>query len=349
MKKIIFVLSLAVLALSCKQEPKNYVSISGKITNPTDSIITFLKGREFNHTVTIQEDGTFKDTINLEEGVYFFKYGEEFGQMFLKNDNTSSFSLDTEQFDETLKFEGDAADKNNFMVSATLNLEKNLDEDIFDQTEDQFNAAISNLKSDFQALKTNYPTLDSTFVSEQNNMLDQTIGQYTNYFNSKLEMRRQFPVGSPSPVFNNYENYAGGTTSLSDLKGKYVYIDVWATWCGPCKREIPSLKTLEKDYEDKDITFVSISVDNGRGYNAKEGEDPVAISKEGWKKMIADKEMGGIQLFADNAWESEFIQAYKINSIPRFLLIDKAGNIVNADAPRPSSTSIRKLFDALEI
>merc|ERR1711916_38022 len=64
--------------------------------------------------------------------------------------------------------------------------------------------------------------------------------------------------GMPSPKFVNYENNAGGKTSLDDLQGKYVYIDVWATWCGPCIQEIPSLKKIEKQYHNKNIEFVSI-------------------------------------------------------------------------------------------
>lgn len=70
--------------------------------------------------------------------------------------------------------------------------------------------------------------------------------------------------GNPSPGFTDYENYAGGTTSLDDLKGKYVYIDVWATWCGPCKAEIPFLKEVEEEYRDKNIEFVSISIDQDK-------------------------------------------------------------------------------------
>ena len=133
--------------------------------------------------------------------------------------------------------------------------------------------------------------------------------------------------GQPSPKFMDYENYAGGTTSLDDLKGKYVYIDVWATWCAPCKKEIPFLKEIESKYHSKNIEFVSISVDNTKDH-AK------------WKTMIKEKELGGIQLFADKDFSSKFIQDYSIKGIPRFILIDPEGKIVNSNAPRPSSPKI---------
>ena len=74
-----------------------------------------------------------------------------------------------------------------------------------------------------------------------------TISKLTNKFN----VLRSLEKGMKSPVFNNYENFNGERTSLSDLKGKYVYIDVWATWCGPCIREIPSLKLLKKNTKIK--------------------------------------------------------------------------------------------------
>jgi thiol-disulfide isomerase/thioredoxin len=142
--------------------------------------------------------------------------------------------------------------------------------------------------------------------------------------------------GQPSPKFVNYENHAGGTTSLDDLKGKYVYIDVWATWCGPCKAEIPFLKKVEKDYHGKNIEFVSMSIDTEDAY-------------ETWKKMVTDEELGGVQILADNAWESKFVTDYMIKGIPRFILIDPDGNIVTPNAPRPSNDDLRKLFDELNI
>ncbi len=117
---------------------------------------------------------------------------------------------------------------------------------------------------------------------------------------------KKLAKGSTSPKFVNYENNAGGTTSLDDLKGKYVYVDVWATWCGPCKAEIPFLKKVEKQYHNKNIEFISISID-------------VAKDHQKWKDMVKDKELGGIQLFADKDWKSQFIEDYLKSEITNYV------------------------------
>jgi thiol-disulfide isomerase/thioredoxin len=151
-------------------------------------------------------------------------------------------------------------------------------------------------------------------------------------YNSLIKLAK----GSPSPKFVNYENNAGGTTSLDDLKGKYVYIDVWATWCGPCKREIPFLKEVEKKYHDKNIEFLSISIDKKKDHQA-------------WKDMVKEKELGGIQVFADSDWKSQFVEDYLIKGIPKFILLDPQGNIVTANAPRPSDKKLVEMFKDLKI
>lgn len=139
--------------------------------------------------------------------------------------------------------------------------------------------------------------------------------------------------GMPSPKFVDYENHAGGQTSLDDLKGKYVYVDVWATWCGPCKREIPFLKEVEKKFHNQNVEFVSTSIDK-------------AADHEKWKNMVNEKDLGGTQLFADNNWQSKFVQEYGIQGIPRFILIDPDGKIVSADAPRPSDPKLTAMLEA---
>ena len=147
---------------------------------------------------------------------------------------------------------------------------------------------------------------------------------------------RKLAKGQASPKFVNYENYKGGTTSLDDLKGKYTYIDVWATWCGPCKAEIPFLQKVEKQYHGKNIQFLSISVDKKKDHQA-------------WLDMVKEKELGGIQLYADNDFKSQFVQDYLIKGIPKFILLDPQGNIVTSNAPRPSNKKLVELFTELKI
>jgi len=152
----------------------------------------------------------------------------------------------------------------------------------------------------------------------------------------KFDALKKLSKGQPSPVFTDYVNHAGGTNSLADYKGKYVYIDVWATWCVPCLAEVPSLKKVEKQYHGKNIEFLSISIDTEQAHEA-------------WRKMVTDKKLGGVQLLADSNWKSSFIAAYEIHSIPRFILIDPAGNIVDSNAPRPSNKNLITLFNELGI
>ena len=151
----------------------------------------------------------------------------------------------------------------------------------------------------------------------------------------KYNILKALVKGKPSPKFN-YENHKGGTTSLDDLKGKYVYLDVWATWCGPCVAEIPFMKEVEKKYHGKNIEFVSISIDEKKDHDK-------------WKKFVNDKQMGGLQLYADDAFKSKFVTDYAIDGIPRFILIDPNGTIVSGDAPRPSDEKLITLFTELGI
>ncbi len=112
----------------------------------------------------------------------------------------------------------------------------------------------------------------------------------------------------------------GKRFDLSDFKGKYVYMDIWATWCGPCKVQIPFMKELEKQYHDAPIYFVSVSLD-------KLEDKPI------WEKMVRENQMSGVQLFAGR--EDNFGFDYKIEYIPTFIILDKEGNIMIDRAPAP--------------
>lgn len=143
------------------------------------------------------------------------------------------------------------------------------------------------------------------------------------------EMKENLSPGNAAPAFS-CQDTEGKIRTLSEFRGKYVYIDVWATWCKPCLYEAPFLSRLENDYIDRNIEFIGISIDDDRNK---------------WLNMIAAKQMAGVQLLAGS--ESQFVKDYMISGIPRFILIGPDGTMLNENAPRPSGNEIRQLFESL--
>lgn len=131
-----------------------------------------------------------------------------------------------------------------------------------------------------------------------------------------------------------YKDINDKPVSFSDFKGKFVYIDLWATWCGPCKAEIPHMKKIEEDYHGKNIVFVSLSLDKPK-------------DAQKWKDFVTKEQLKGIQIMADKDFSSDVAKNYDVNAIPRFLLFDTKGNIINADALRPSNPELREQLDKL--
>lgn len=163
-----------------------------------------------------------------------------------------------------------------------------------------------------------------------------TDTRHNEEISGSYKVLKKVAKGSPSPDFKAYENYNGGNTSLKDLAGAYLFIDVWATWCGPCRKEIPYLKELESRYHGRNIKFVSISIDKQK-------------DREKWKQMIEDKQLGGVQLLADKDWESSFVKEYLIKGIPRFIILDPQGNIIDYNAPTPSSGELETIFNEFDL
>lgn len=122
----------------------------------------------------------------------------------------------------------------------------------------------------------------------------------------------------------------GREVRLSELFGKFLYIDVWATWCGPCCAEIPHLEKLVERFAGNDkVRFVSISID------AKEKPWRAKLEKDRptWEQFI---------LIPERA--AAFQQAWNISGIPRFIMIDREGKIFSADAPRPSEEKAAEII-----
>lgn len=336
MKKII--LFFAVLAIvSCETEKKDYVTLNGKLKTPGVEKIT-VQGRGFSKEITVNSDGTFSDTLKVMDGVHAISNDNDRVTLFLKNGYDLNLEFTGEKLSDGVLFKGEGAETNNFMQNKrAFYMSDNANpKSYFKLDKEAFDNKLAAAKSELKGYKDKVQNLDSAIVDMDARNDEMFFGYIESNYESMHETLTRLGKGKASPVFTNYENFNGGKTSLADLKGKYVYIDIWATWCAPCKAEIPFLKALEKEYVGKNIQFVSISVDKPEAH-------------ETWKNMVAAEQLGGIQLYADNNFESQFILDYGINAIPRFILIDTEGNIVDANAPRPSDPKLKELFAELGI
>ncbi|PCH76381.1 MAG: thioredoxin [Flavobacteriaceae bacterium] len=452
MKKILLSLICVAAIVSCKKEtPVDYVLFSGKIANAKIKNLKIVTlDRKEVKTIVLAQDGSFTDTLLVENGYLNFSLGREYSTFYVEKGYALTLNMDAAKFDESIAYTGKGSVENNYLkdkfsfnqsLSKASNMREisKLDEVAFIAKIDSVKNVSQSFLNDAEGLSPDFLHLEESVivlnsvsklqnyeryhehfaklpgfkvsedfpvVTDGINMQDEKLlglevykSVMTNFYMAKVEDKedesglaylaviekevsnqkvkdvlvydaakmslnytdnlegfyakflemekntifkdeitasyeelQSISPGKVSPKFVDYVNIKGGTTSLDDLKGKFVYVDVWATWCGPCKAEIPSLKALEKEYHKENIEFVSISVDK-------------TTDKDKWIAMIKDKKLEGIQLFASNSWSSEFVKGYLIKGIPRFILIDPQGNIVNANAPRPSSEKIKGLLN----
>ncbi len=246
--------------------------------------------------------------------------------------------MNTEEFDESIEYLGAGSVENNYLAASALFKEQELNfSELIAVDNTDYKAQVKEIETNQSQRLNAVNDLDTKLVQIETEDISSFAKEVEKYRASAVKKAEKLAIliGKPSPNFN-FKTPSGEEKTLADFAGKYLYIDVWATWCGPCKAEIPALQDLVKKYEGKNITFLSISTDK------KEKE-------EAWKAMIIEKKMTWMQLIADKDWSADFIQDYAINSIPRFILIDPNGNVVTPDALRPSNEKLAALFDELGI
>jgi thiol-disulfide isomerase/thioredoxin len=149
-------------------------------------------------------------------------------------------------------------------------------------------------------------------------------------FVEQFKKNRATVKGNPFPAEVVLKDKAGNVVDFSSFRGKYVYIDVWASWCGPCIQQIPHLQKLESELQNDNVVFVSVSVD------AKE---------EPWKKKMETLGVHGHQLWDSNG---QLTKSLNISGIPFFLIYDSDGKLYMYDAPRPSQgEGLKQILEGL--
>ncbi len=164
-----------------------------------------------------------------------------------------------------------------------------------------------------------YKNAEVLFQIYELNCLNDTLKQevlnpYRNYQTLQLKPK------APEVKFFDAQ---GNVFSLSSFKGQYVYIDVWATWCLPCKKEAPYFEELRRKYADKNIAFIGLSVDE---------------KKDDWIEYLNVRPSSAKQFLVIEA--KPFLENYAIKTIPHFIIIGPDGKLVNPNAFRPSDADL---------
>ncbi|MEO6883865.1 MAG: TlpA disulfide reductase family protein [Bacteroidia bacterium] len=165
-------------------------------------------------------------------------------------------------------------------------------------------AAIQQLNSD--QFLSYYQKLDKALTTKYPD------SPYIKFFHNKMNDMARLAVGSEAPDIK-LNDPLGEPVSLSSLRGKIVLIDFWASWCGPCKEELPNVVAAYKKYKDKGFTVFSVSLDK---------------DKKDWTDAIQKFDLTWTQVSDLAYWNSSVVKLYGLTSIPQTYLIDKDGKII---------------------
>ena len=163
-------------------------------------------------------------------------------------------------------------------------------------------------------LPENVPSLKKMY-----NQLDKSLQQTATGTKTKTTLDKfdTVSIGRSAPLFSATDT-SGHPVKLADYRGKYVLIDFWASWCGPCREENPLVVKAYHQYKDRNFDILSVSLDQPG-------------KREAWLKAIHDDQLDWTHVSDLKYWNNEVAQLYMVKSIPQNFLIDPKGKIIAAN------------------
>ncbi len=339
-----FTFLIATLSLTFFTYSQSPVTLSGKITHPNNENVFVYQYQEKEgktkkeqiSTSIVAQDGTFKMTFEVDQITeLIFNDGNESTTFLIGPGDDLFLTLNTKMFDETIEYYGKGAEKNNavknmaLMIEEITNLiyESTIDADtgeVFTYIDYELNNLIGLVK-DYQSIE-GFKDYGERLILD----LEESKTTLRNAFTENLEMMQRFEklIGGNGIDISGVD-LKGNPISLKKFAGKIIVIDFWAPWCAPCRAEMPAFKDLEKKYGNK-VAFISL------GVFAKEKE---------WKKMATDLAFENNIFVAEGNYQQ--FDAWLVNYIPRYVVLNADFKIVNANAPRPSSGELETIIREL--
>ena len=204
----------------------------------------------------------------------------------------------------------------------------------------QFDLAIAELKGkplEIAAAAIVSKMFDNNYVTNAGRMIDylkkqNLSGETLRWLERRYAQMAHLAIGAPAKDFA-LPDTSGKMISLASMKGKVVYIDMWASWCGPCRKEMPHSRALMEKLKGEPVTFLFVSID----------EKP-----EAWRKALAQEKLPGVHVLDKKGWGSTLTDDYNFHSIPHYILIDQNGKMANPDAARPSGGAYEQIKALLD-